>query len=111
MPKPKRELREVFDALDNEGRAIAPELARLNELIKDVLHANTIIAGDSSQVTYMGTTTFYRAQRPNSLLYMGTYATLGYGLPAVIGAKVAAPIDQLFGSLATAPSCSPYKKS
>ena len=74
-------------------------------------HANTIIAEDSSQVTYMGTTTFYRAQRPNSLLYMGTYATLGYGLPAVIGAKVAAPIDQLFVSLATAPSCSPYKKS
>lgn len=57
-------------------------------------HANTIIAEDSSQVTYMG-----------------TYATLGYGLPAVIGAKVAAPIDQLFVSLATAPSCSPYKKS
>lgn len=90
-PKPKRDLREVFDALNNEGRAIAPELARLNQLIMDVLPANTIIAGDSSQVTCMGTTTFYRAQQPNSLLYMATYATLGYGLPAAIGAKVAAP--------------------
>lgn len=38
----------------------------------DVLPANTIIAGDSSQVTCMGTTTFYRAQQPNSLLYMAT---------------------------------------
>ena len=91
MPKPKRDLREVFDALDNEGRAIAPELTRRNELIMDVLPANTIIAGDSSQVTCMGTTTFYRAQQPNSLLYMATYATLGYGLPAAIGAKVAVP--------------------
>lgn len=90
-PKPKRDLREVFDALNNEGRAIAPELARLNELIMDVLPANTIITGDSSQVTCMGTTTFYRAQQPSSLLYMATYATLGYGLPAAIGAKVAAP--------------------
>ena len=90
-PKPKRDLREVFDALNNEGRAIAPELTRRNELIMDVLPANTIIAGDSSQVTCMGTTTFYRAQQPNSLLYMATYATLGYGLPAAIGAKVAAP--------------------
>ena len=90
-PKPKRDLREVFDALNNEGRAIAPELARLNELIMDVLPANTIIAGDSSQVTCMGTTTFYRAQQPNSLLYMATYATQGYGLPAAIGAKVAVP--------------------
>ena len=90
-PKPKRDLREVFDALNNEGRAIAPELTRRNELIMDVLPANTIIAGDYSQVTCMGTTTFYRAQQPNSLLYMATYATLGYGLPAAIGAKVAAP--------------------
>ncbi len=90
-PKPKRDLREVFDALNNEGRAIAPELARLNELIMDALPANTIIAGDSSQVTFMGTTTFYRVQQPNSLLYMATYATLGYGLPATIGAKVAVP--------------------
>lgn len=87
----QRDLQEVFDALDNEGRAIAPELAQLNELIMEVLPEDTIIAGDSSQVTYMGTTTFYRAPKPNSLLYMATYATLGYGLPAAVGAKIAAP--------------------
>lgn len=87
----QRDLQEVFDALDNEGRAIAPELAELNERIMEVLPEDTIIAGDSSQVTYMGTTTFYRAPQPHSLLYMATYATLGYGLPAAIGAKVAAP--------------------
>lgn len=86
-----RDLQSVFDALDNEGRALAPELAALNEKIMDILPENTIISGDSSQVTYMGTTTFYRAPRPNSLLYMATYATLGYGLPAAVGAKIAAP--------------------
>lgn len=90
-PRERRDLQEVFDALDEEGRSIAPELAQLNELIMEVLPEDTIIAGDSSQVTYMGTTTFYRAPNPNSLLYMATYATLGYGLPAAIGAKVAAP--------------------
>ena len=86
-----RDLQSVFDALDDEGRALAPELAALNEKIMDILPENTIISGDSSQVTYMGTTTFYRAPRPNSLLYMATYATLGYGLPAAVGAKIAAP--------------------
>lgn len=90
-PREQRDLQEIFDALDDEGRAIAPELAQLNELIMEVLPEETIVSGDSSQVTYMGTTTFYRAQKPNSLLYMATYATLGYGLPAAIGAKVAAP--------------------
>lgn len=85
------DLTEVFDQLDDEGRSIAPELAKLNEIIMSVLPENAIVGGDSSQVTYMGTTTFYRAPKPNSLLYMGTYATLGYGLPASIGAKIAAP--------------------
>ena len=85
------ELREVFDAMDEEGRTWAPELAALNETIMDVVPHDTILAGDSSQVTYMGSTTFFRAPVPHSLLYMGTYATLGYGLPAAIGAKLAAP--------------------
>ncbi|MGY4844034.1 thiamine pyrophosphate-binding protein [Kocuria sp. MNB10] len=85
------DLREVFDAMDEEGRTWAPELAALNEIIMNVVPDDTILAGDSSQVTYMGSTTFFRAPVPHSLLYMGTYATLGYGLPAAIGAKLAAP--------------------
>lgn len=89
--RPAPKLQPIFDALDEEGRQIAPELAKLNEEIMQILPADTIIAGDSSQVTYMGTTTFYRAPQPHSLLYMATYATLGYGLPAAIGAKIAAP--------------------
>lgn len=85
------DLSAVFNAMDNEGRQWAPELAALNETIMDVVPNNTILAGDSSQVTYMGSTTFFRAPTPHSLLYMGTYATLGYGLPAAIGGKLAAP--------------------
>lgn len=86
-----QDLTEVFARLDQEGRQWAPELAELNEAIMNAVPADTIIGGDSSQVTCMGSTTFFRAQQPNSLLYMGTYATLGYGLPASIGAKLAAP--------------------
>lgn len=90
-PRAAQDLSEVFARLDEEGRRWAPELAELNEAIMNAVPEDTIIGGDSSQVTYMGSTTFFRAQLPNSLLYMGTYATLGYGLPASIGAKLAAP--------------------
>ena len=90
-PRPPRDLTEVFARLDDEGRRTAPELAALNETIMAVVPEDTIIGGDSSQVTYLGSTTFFRARLPHSLLYMGTYATLGYGLPASIGAKLAAP--------------------
>ena len=49
------------------------------------------MAGDSSQVTYFGTVHYWPMGPEGRLLYPTGYATLGYGLPAAIGAKVAAP--------------------
>ncbi|MCI9887508.1 thiamine pyrophosphate-binding protein [Micrococcales bacterium 31B] len=74
-----------------EAAAIAPSLARIARDLADVLPRETIVAGDSSQITYFGTATFVPQDAPRSYLYMATYATLGYGLPAALGAKVAAP--------------------
>jgi len=50
-----------------------------------------VVAGDSSQVTYYGTVHHWPFTPANRLLYPTGYATLGYGLPAAIGAKVADP--------------------
>ena len=64
------------------------------------LPADTVVAGDSSQVTYYGTVHSWRFTPANRLLYPTGYATLGYGLPAAIGAKIAAPdrsVVALFG--------------
>ena len=58
------------------------------------------MAGDSSQVTYYGTVHYWPFTPANRLLYPTGYATLGYGLPAAIGAKIAAPerpVVALFG--------------
>jgi acetolactate synthase-1/2/3 large subunit len=59
-----------------------------------------VVAGDSSQVTYYGTVHHWRFTPANRLLYPTGYATLGYGLPAAIGAKLAdaaRPVIGLFG--------------
>ncbi|MDQ4503879.1 thiamine pyrophosphate-binding protein [Sinomonas sp. ASV322] len=77
--------------LTAEARAMAPGLATLAGELAAVLPADAIVAGDSSQITYFGTSTFIPQDRPHSFLYTPAYATLGYGLPAAIGAKVAAP--------------------
>ena len=63
----------------------------LNAALAAALPPGAVVAGDSSQVTYYGTAHHWPATRPEQLLYPVVYATLGYGLPAAIGAKVARP--------------------
>ena len=65
--------------------------AELNRVLAEALPESTIVAGDRSQVTYYGTAHFWPAPAPARLLYPTIYATLGYGLPAAIGAKLAHP--------------------
>lgn len=64
--------------------------ATLIETLTTVL-PGVIIAGDSTSPTYVGNLT-YDAAAPRSWFNSSTgYGTLGYGLPAAIGAKLAAP--------------------
>jgi acetolactate synthase-1/2/3 large subunit len=89
--------RAAGDAADLRAAATAEAMIdggdwnELNTALRTALPADTIIAGDSSQVTYYGTTHFFPQDLPASLLYMPRSATLGYALPAAIGAKLAAP--------------------
>jgi acetolactate synthase-1/2/3 large subunit len=70
-------------------RDTAPQTVALAEIIAEALPDDAIVAGDSSQIVYMALGSVLRSQHPHSLLYTPTYATLGYGLPAAIGARVA----------------------
>lgn len=71
--------------------------AAIQESLAAALPADTVIAGDSSQVTYYGTVHYWPFTPANRLLYPTGYATLGYGLPAAIGAKVAQPDRPVIG--------------
>lgn len=84
-----RDLAAERSAIDAEMRETAPDAVALAELIAEALPADAIVAGDSSQIVYMALGSVLQAQHPHSLLYTPTYATLGYGLPAAIGARVA----------------------
>ncbi|MFJ4165752.1 thiamine pyrophosphate-binding protein [Microbacterium sp. NPDC089698] len=76
-------LREIRDA--------APTTVALAEEIAAALPDDAIVAGDSSQIVYLALANVLRRSGPHALLYTPTYATLGYGLPAAIGARVAQP--------------------
>lgn len=76
---------------DREGREWKPAIAACCDAIAAGMPENPILGGDSSQISYFGTANFVPLESPASFLYMSTYATLGYGLPASIGAKLVSP--------------------
>ncbi len=78
-------------ALRDEADKDAGPWAEIQRALSALLPADTVIAGDSSQVTYYGTVHYWPLTPRGRLLYPTGYATLGYGLPAAIGAKLAAP--------------------
>ena len=91
LNRPEADIKAVRETLRGQARALSPVLSRIAEEAASVLPAGTIVGGDSSQITYLGTASFIPQDLPHSLLYTPAYATLGYGLPASIGAKVGAP--------------------
>ncbi|MEW2006288.1 thiamine pyrophosphate-dependent enzyme [Microbacterium sp. NPDC079208] len=86
---PARDLTVERAAIAAESRETAPDTVALAEVIADALPVDAIVAGDSSQIVYLALGSVLRQEHPHSLLYTPTYATLGYGLPAAIGAAVA----------------------
>ncbi|MER6948033.1 5-guanidino-2-oxopentanoate decarboxylase [Nonomuraea sp. NPDC000554] len=63
----------------------------VQDVLRGCLPADTIVAGDSAQVSYMGTVPFWPMDAPRRFVYPTGYATLGYAVPAAIGAKLACP--------------------
>ncbi|HZS93402.1 MAG TPA: 5-guanidino-2-oxopentanoate decarboxylase [Chloroflexota bacterium] len=82
-----------------EHEAAGAPFDRMHAILNETLTPDAIIAGDSSQVSYFGTAYLSRAEQPRQFLYPAGYATLGYGIPAAIGGKIAAPERQVIAVL------------
>ncbi|WP_125609894.1 thiamine pyrophosphate-binding protein [Specibacter cremeus] len=59
--------------------------------IAEALPRDAIVAGDSAMACYYGALSNLPLYRPNAFLYPTGVGTLGFGLPAGIGAKVGSP--------------------
>ncbi|WP_024356745.1 thiamine pyrophosphate-dependent enzyme [Leucobacter chironomi] len=84
-------VRESIAAARAESAELSAENTALAERIAAALPQHAIVATDSSQIAYWGLLNALRVSEPNSTPYMATYATLGYGLPAALGSRIAAP--------------------
>jgi acetolactate synthase-1/2/3 large subunit len=87
-------------ACREEATADAGPYAEINAAVRAALPADAVLAGDSSQVTYFGSVHFFDTSAPRRFCYSPGYATLGYGLPAGLGAAIGrpeAPVAVLIG--------------
>jgi 5-guanidino-2-oxopentanoate decarboxylase len=75
-----------------EARFDAPTAARLKALraLRSALPADAVVFSDMTQIAYLGNYAF-AADRPGTWFHPSGYGTLGYALPAALGAKLAAP--------------------
>ena len=73
-------------ACRDEAAVDAGLYAEINAAVRAALPADAVLTGDSSQVTYFGSVHFFDVPAPRRFCYSPGFATLGYGLPAGLGA-------------------------
>ena len=78
-------------ACREEAAVDADLYAEVNAAVRAALPADAVLAGDSSQVTYFGSVHFFDLPAPRRFCYSPGFATLGYGLPAGLGAAIGRP--------------------
>ncbi len=76
-------------ALTKDARAEGARWRGLVDVLTAVVDADTVVAGDSTMSCYYAVLGGLRIRRPAGFLYPTGGGTLGYGLPAAIGASLA----------------------
>lgn len=82
---------QLLEANYRECAELSPANTAVSADIAAALPTDAIMSTDSSQIAYGGLLNMLKVRTVNSTPYMGTFATLGYGLPAALGARIAAP--------------------
>jgi thiamine pyrophosphate-dependent acetolactate synthase large subunit-like protein len=78
-------------ACREEAAKDAGPYAQINAAVRAALPVDGVLTGDSSQVTYFGSVHFFDMPAPRRFCYSPGFATLGYGLPAGLGAAIGRP--------------------
>jgi len=83
------------EALRTEARASAAPWADLLDGLAAALGRDGIVVADNAMVAYNGALGALPAYHPRSFLFPTGYGTLGYAVPAAIGAKIGRPRDRV----------------
>jgi acetolactate synthase-1/2/3 large subunit len=84
-------LRTVREAIDAEVLADGGAWVALMEALEGALGPDGVLSADSTKAAYYGAVHLVSMDETARFIYPTGYATLGYALPAAIGAKLAEP--------------------
>jgi 5-guanidino-2-oxopentanoate decarboxylase len=84
------EVRAAVSSIKTEIRAALTKHVAVLDALREALPDDGFVASDMTQIAYTGNT-FFESRQPRSWLHPVGYGTLGYALPAAIGAKLGAP--------------------
>ncbi|MCV7192625.1 thiamine pyrophosphate-binding protein [Mycolicibacterium brumae] len=87
------------ETLRAEARSRGAAYLGLCESLAEVLDEDAIVVADQSMSCYFGLLGNLPRYRPRTFLYPAGLGTLGYALPAAMGAKIAQPRRQVIGVL------------
>jgi len=87
------------ERLRDDAREAGARWDWILDAIAASLGRSGVLAGDSTMVCYYGAAARVRRHTPRSFLYPTGFGTLGYGLPAAIGAKLAKPEERVLALL------------
>ncbi|MDF2523388.1 MAG: ilvB [Clostridiales bacterium] len=87
LKKIRHEKKKKFDTEDNGG-FVKPQY--LLSALSEMAGAETIVTTEVGQ-HQIWTANHYRVNKPRTLISSGGMGTMGYGLPAAVGAKIGAP--------------------
>jgi acetolactate synthase-1/2/3 large subunit len=92
-PPAERRARATFwrERIRSEAHQTSAPWSWLLDPLGEALGESGILTGDSTMACYLGAWVRLPAHRPRSFMYPSGYGTLGYGLPAGIGAKLGRP--------------------
>jgi acetolactate synthase-1/2/3 large subunit len=85
------DLEPVRAAIREEALADGAPWLELAGALDEALGPDGVLAGDSTMAAYYGAVHFLPMDARRRFIYPTGYATLGYALPAAVGAKLAAP--------------------
>jgi acetolactate synthase I/II/III large subunit len=90
-PAARGDLAAVRDAIHAEAQHAAAPFQPLVAALDQALGPRGVLAADSTRAAYYAAASFLPMDARRRFLYPSGYVPLGYGLPAAIGAKLAAP--------------------